>query len=67
MAQKFIKPSEVVTDSIGREGGVGRWFSALHHGRSGAIALFAIAPGEGQDVSQAWPGPTTAYYQWRPD
>ena len=45
-----------------------RWiFPALDHGRSGTIAIFAIVPGEGQDASQAWPGPTTARHQWRPD
>ena len=45
--------SEVATDGIGREGGVGAAFllPGLHHGRSGTIASFAIVPGEGLDRS----------------
>ena len=38
---------------------------ALRHGLSGTLAICASVPGEGQDVPQAWTGPTTACYQWR--
>ncbi len=44
-----------------------RFLPILHHGRSGTIAGYATVPGEGQDVSQAWPGPTTADSQRQPE
>ena len=61
--------SRRASDSIGREGGVwpAAFLPTLRHGPAGTVAGFATVPGEGQDVSQAWPGPATACYQRRPE
>ena len=44
-----------------------RILSALRHGPVGTIAGLATVPSEGQDVSQAWTGPTTACHPRQPE
>ncbi|MFC6202244.1 hypothetical protein ACFP1L_10215 [Lactiplantibacillus nangangensis] len=54
--------ASVVLVAFGR-----RILSALRHGPAGTIAGLATVPGEGQDVSQAWTGPTTACHPRQPE
>ena len=46
----FIRCSEVVTDGIGREGGLSPViFPDLNHGRFGTLTFFVSVPDEGLD------------------
>ncbi len=65
---KLIKSSEVVADSIGREGGV--WpviFRSDTTDGPGQLRVLQLFRARLKTASQAWTGPTTACYQRQPD